>query len=68
MLFGKKRIFKVCTLFEIQLLLLILCRLMHQFEHYLENIFEVCMLFNFTALQFHVFNDQLGHYLEGLYV
>ena len=28
---------------------------MHQFEHYSENIFEVCMLFNFTALQFHVF-------------
>ena len=49
-------------------MLLILCRLM-QLEHYLENIFEVCMLFNFTALQFYVFritHDQLGHYLEGL--
>ena len=37
-----------------------------QLEHYLENI---CMLFNFTALQFLVFritHDQLGHYLEGL--
>ena len=49
-------------------MLLILCRLM-QLEHYLENIFEVCMLFNFTALQFYDFritHDQLRHYLEDL--
>ena len=52
---GRREYFKikfVHYVFEIQLMLLILCRLM-QLEHYLEN--EVCMLFNFTALQFQYF-------------